>query len=102
MTVSFDSLDLDQDTRDLCLQVIRKMAYGKWLEAGSPPGDGLPFWAEAEREWIERHYVPPRLPTPLIAQADEEPAPDRVITARIKAEDLGLFRPAETAGRSSE
>ena len=29
---------------------IRQLAYQKWEAAGSPPGDGVPFWLEAERE----------------------------------------------------
>ena len=29
---------------------IRQLAYRKWEAAGSPPGDGVPFWLEAERE----------------------------------------------------
>jgi hypothetical protein len=29
---------------------IRVRAYQKWLEAGSPEGDGERFWLEAERE----------------------------------------------------
>jgi hypothetical protein len=29
---------------------IRVRAYHKWLEAGSPEGDGERFWLEAERE----------------------------------------------------
>lgn len=26
-------------------------AYKKWLEAGSPAGDGKEFWFTAEKEW---------------------------------------------------
>ena len=29
---------------------IRLLAYRKWEAAGSPPGDGVVFWLEAERE----------------------------------------------------
>lgn len=29
---------------------IRELAYLKWEAAGSPAGDGLDFWLEAERE----------------------------------------------------
>jgi len=29
---------------------IRNLAYQKWVAAGCPPGDGVPFWLEAERE----------------------------------------------------
>jgi hypothetical protein len=30
--------------------MIRERAYHKWLEAGSPPGDGREFWEQAEAE----------------------------------------------------
>jgi hypothetical protein len=29
---------------------IRLLAYLKWEAAGKPPGDGLCYWIEAERE----------------------------------------------------
>ncbi len=29
---------------------IRVLAYQKWEAAGSPAGDGVPFWLDAERE----------------------------------------------------
>ena len=29
---------------------IRELAYFKWQTAGSPPGDGVEFWVEAENE----------------------------------------------------
>lgn len=31
-------------------QKIRELAYTKWQEAGTPPGDGVSFWLEAETE----------------------------------------------------
>jgi hypothetical protein len=31
-------------------EAIRRLAYAKWEAAGRPPGDGVPFWLEAERE----------------------------------------------------
>lgn len=31
---------------------IRLCAYQKWEEAGMPPGDGVEFWLEAERELV--------------------------------------------------
>ena len=36
------------------LDDIRLRAYFKWQNAGSPPGDGVSFWLEAEREYWER------------------------------------------------
>ncbi len=29
---------------------VRLLAYFKWEAAGRPPGDGVEFWVEAERE----------------------------------------------------
>jgi hypothetical protein len=31
-------------------EAIRQCAYQKWEAAGRPPGDGVRFWLEAERE----------------------------------------------------
>lgn len=31
---------------------IRMRAYQKWEAAGHPPGDGIQFWLEAERELL--------------------------------------------------
>jgi hypothetical protein len=38
---------VDKDLEQAC---IRRLAYLKWEAAGRPPGDGVPFWLEAERE----------------------------------------------------
>jgi DUF2934 family protein len=32
---------------------IQLRAYNKWMEAGRPPGDGVRFWLEAERELLQ-------------------------------------------------
>jgi hypothetical protein len=32
------------------LEMVRERAYHKWVEAGSPPGDGKEFWEQAEVE----------------------------------------------------
>jgi len=32
---------------------IRIRAYQKWSAAGKPPGDGVTFWLEAERELLQ-------------------------------------------------
>jgi hypothetical protein len=32
---------------------IRQRAYHKWEAAGRPPGDGVNFWLEAEREMLQ-------------------------------------------------
>lgn len=31
-------------------EAVRARAYHLWEVAGRPPGDGVPFWAEAEQE----------------------------------------------------
>jgi hypothetical protein len=33
-----------------CPEEIRLRAYGKWVSAGRPPGDGVCFWLAAEQE----------------------------------------------------
>ena len=40
---------------------IRVAAYHKWVAAKCPPGDGVEFWLEAERE-LERKTREPVLP----------------------------------------
>jgi hypothetical protein len=37
-----------------CEQAIRTRAYQLWEEAGSPPGDGVDFWLQAEAEFLEQ------------------------------------------------
>ena len=32
---------------------IRQLAYQKWEEAGRPETDGVSFWLEAEREFLQ-------------------------------------------------
>lgn len=60
-TITLDSLELTAEERRRCQEAIRCMAYEKWVRAGQPDGDGREFWMQAEREWIERCYVPHRL-----------------------------------------
>lgn len=31
-------------------QLVRELAYDKWVKAGRPEGDGTDFWLEAEEE----------------------------------------------------
>ncbi len=48
-----------RECREQCIDdfdmAIRELAYLKWETAGSPAGDGLVFWLEAEREWKANH-----------------------------------------------
>ena len=39
-----------QQMHDAYEEAIRDLAYRKWEEAGSPCGDGVNFWLEAEQE----------------------------------------------------
>lgn len=46
-------------TFEECRQLIREVAYSKWHQAGSPPGDGIDFWLHAEKVLfgrLERGY----------------------------------------------
>lgn len=40
----------EQHVRSYVENRIRTAAYYKWLNAGSPEGDGIQFWLEAEKE----------------------------------------------------
>ncbi len=60
MNVTLESLDLSPDQLRSSRELIEKMAYANWIEAGSPDGRHLEFWVQAERCWIERYYVPQR------------------------------------------
>jgi hypothetical protein len=44
--------DACQKARTGCADEIRLSAYLRWERAGSPSGDGLQYWLEAEREFI--------------------------------------------------
>lgn len=58
--IALESLELTDDELQRAREAIRQMAYDNWLMAGMPSGDGIKFWAQAEREWIEHCYVPHR------------------------------------------
>jgi hypothetical protein len=64
MTVRLDTLEMTPEQQQAAFECVRKLAYEKWVEAGQPQGCGDEFWLEAEREWIEHYYVPPRSPAP--------------------------------------
>lgn len=36
---------------------IRVLAYHKWVAAGCPPGDGVCFWLEAEKELLHQNQL---------------------------------------------
>ncbi len=60
MSVRLDTLEMTPDQYEAALECVRRLAYEKWLDAGEPSDTGVDFWVEAEREWIEHYYVPPR------------------------------------------
>lgn len=60
MPATLVTLELTPEELELCRKAVRKMAYFKWLDAGRPDWGELEFWLQAEREWIERNYVPHR------------------------------------------
>ena len=60
MAVTLESLELTPEEREARRDIIRRMAYFNWLNAGCPQGDELTFWAKAEREWLEHSFVPHR------------------------------------------
>ncbi len=62
MSVRLDTLEMTPAQYEAALASVRRLAYEKWLDAGQPCCDGGAFWLEAEREWIEHYYVPPRAP----------------------------------------
>jgi hypothetical protein len=77
MIPTLNNLDLTPDELHVAEEAIRRMAYEKWLQAGSPPGDDLHFWSAAEQEWILFQYVPHRLP-PQAEGDDPEREPSHV------------------------
>ena len=60
MQLSLDLLLLTEDELQVARKQVRDMAYFKWQAAGRPSDGALTFWREAEREWINYHYVPDR------------------------------------------
>ena len=61
MAVTLETLDLEPEKLEWAREEVRKLAHQKWLDAGQPTDSQTDFWLMAEREWIERIYVPDRL-----------------------------------------
>ncbi len=61
MVVNLETLDIPPDELELVREVVRRMAYQRWHEAGCPNCDGVQFWSDAEQEWIARYYIPRRI-----------------------------------------
>jgi hypothetical protein len=60
MTTRLDTLELDAARLAAAQDIVRRMAYFRWLDAGCPEDRALDCWLSAEHEWIERDYVPSR------------------------------------------
>jgi hypothetical protein len=60
MCVSLENIELSAEQRDSARCQVREWAFERWRSDGSPPGDGIQYWLEAEQEWISHNYVPPR------------------------------------------
>ena len=60
MTVNLETLELTAEERERCRDIVRKLAYLKWSDAGRPESLALDWWLPAEREWIQNCYVPNR------------------------------------------
>jgi hypothetical protein len=60
MCISIETLEMTEQERAACINLIREMAYFNWLDAGQPEGRELDCWLKAERHWIEYDYVPRR------------------------------------------
>jgi hypothetical protein len=73
MTVTLESLQLDEAQLQACKEAVRKLAYFKWLEAGCPQHSELEFWVQAERDWIAHCYVPRRAPEQSHAESGGSP-----------------------------
>jgi hypothetical protein len=42
-----------QTVKSMIEESIRQLAYQKWEAAGKPASDGVSFWLDAEREFLE-------------------------------------------------
>ena len=60
MNVTLETLEGTPEELEARREAVRKLAYFKWLEYGRPEAPDVDFWLAAEREWIERFYVPLR------------------------------------------
>ena len=94
MSATLETLELTPEELESCREAVRKMAYCKWLDAGRPDSGELDFWVEAEREWIERNYVPHRTldgtrPEPT-HRAKQAAAPGQLLTAGSLTAALAL------------
>jgi len=60
VSTNIEKLELTPAELASCRAKISDLAYRKWIEAGCPCNRSSEFWLEAEKDWVERHYVPHR------------------------------------------
>jgi len=60
MSSNLETLELLPDEREVARNRIQTISYQLWVDAGSPDGESLKFWLQAERAWMEHEYVPHR------------------------------------------
>jgi hypothetical protein len=60
MPITLTNLDLRPADLAAARDAIELMAYYHWIDAGCPEGQALDCWSSAEKNWIERCYVPSR------------------------------------------
>jgi hypothetical protein len=60
MNSNLETLELLPEEREVARNRIRAIAYQLWTDAGSPGGESLIYWLQAERTWMEHEYVPHR------------------------------------------
>jgi hypothetical protein len=80
MSVTLETLEMTGAELDRARDAVRTMAYFKWLDAGCPDGGQSEFWLKAQREWIERCYVPHR----SCDGARPTPEPNLVLGSGVK------------------
>ena len=94
MSVRLETLELTPAELAAAREAIQKIAYFNWLAAGSPAGQDAKFWGQADRQWIERHYVPSR---PLDGTRPEpEATPAMAVEDAAQPPQEQAFRPRET------
>ena len=90
MSVTLETLELTRLELESAKNAVRKLAYFNWLDAGCPEFGELEFWLKAEREWIQRDYVPHRTVDGTRSQPNAElavlpPKQDHQETAPVKS-----------------
>ena len=97
MTVSLETLELSAEQLQAARDAVQQSAYYHWQDAGCPNDGQHDFWAQAEREWIERCYVPCRSfdgarpaqrNQPIAAETEQDPVEQDIV------EQIGVLQSA--------